>query len=404
MLSNSTSFDIDNFRNHFSSLQSGIAHFDGPGGSQVPDLVGKAVADTLCSSISNRGTITAPEKNADAVVTEFRNAVSDFLDAEPQGIVFGRSWTALAYDFARSISKTWKKGDEIIVTRLDHDSNIRPWIQVAELSGVTVKWIEFDPTTGELLPEELEKALSAKTKLVAMTGASNIIGTKPEIERMIQLTHQYNALFVLDAVHLAPHSSISFKNLDADIIGCSPYKFMGPHCGILAAKPVLLEQIQNDKLLPSTNQTPERFELGTLPYELMAGVTATINFIADIQNKNNLDRKFRIKNSMKFIEAYESELFNYLLSGIHQIKNIELYGHAQNRTPTLYFRMKGQDPKSIHQFLATKNISAPAGNFYALEASRWLGLGDNGAVRVGLAPYNTKAEIDRLLQSLQEIN
>lgn len=400
---NSLNYDVDSFRNNFTSLQSDIAHFDGPGGSQVPDIVGKSVADTLCSSISNRGTITAPEKNADAVVTEFRNAVSDFLDASPEGIVFGRSWTALAYDFARSISKTWNKDDEIIVTRLDHDSNIRPWLQAAASTGVTVKWVDFDKISGELLPEELEKVLSPKTKLVAMTGASNIIGTRPDIEKMIRLTHQYNALFILDAVHLAPHASISLKNLDADIIGCSPYKFMGPHCGILAAKPSLLETLQNDKLLPSTNQIPERFELGTLPYELMSGVTTAINFIADLQLKFDLDRKNRIKNALESIEAYEAGLFQYLLTGIKEMKNIEIFGNSQKRTPTLYFRIQGKEPKYIHQFLASKNISAPAGNFYALEASRWLGLGDEGAVRVGLAPYNKKSEIDRLLKSLKEI-
>ncbi|MFZ9662163.1 MAG: cysteine desulfurase-like protein [Chitinophagaceae bacterium] len=399
----SNTFDVHQFRNHFPSLLSGIAHFDGPGGSQVPEIVGKAIAETLCSSISNRGVITLPEKKADAVVHEFRNAVADFLDADPRGIIYGRSWTALIYDFARAISKTWNQGDEIVVTRLDHDGNIRPWIQAAERVGAVVKWVEFDPVTGTLLPEHLEKVLSAKTKLVAMTGASNIIGTMPDIEKMIQLTHQREAIFVLDAVHLAPHASISFKNLDADIIGCSAYKFMGPHCGILAVKPSLLEKIENDKLLPATNQIPERFELGTLPYETLAGVTSAINFIADIDIQKSADRKTRLKNSMKLIEAYETELFEYLISKMKQIRNIQFHGNPEKRTPTLYFRIQGKEPATIHQLLASKNISAPGGNFYALEASRWLGLGDVGAVRVGLAPYSTKNDVDRLVDALGEI-
>lgn len=401
MNTRSQTFDVHQFRNHFPSLQSGIAHFDGPGGSQVPEIVGKAIAETICSSISNRGVITSPEKKADTIVHEFRNAVADFLDADPRGIIYGRSWTALIYDFARAISKTWAKGDEIVVTRLDHDGNVRPWIQAAERAGAIVRWVEFDPVTGALLPEHLEKVLSGKTKLVAMTGASNVIGTRPDIEKMIQLTHRVGAIFVLDAVHLAPHASISFKNLDADIMGCSAYKFMGPHCGILAVKPSLLENIENDKLLPATNQIPERFELGTLPYETLAGVTSAINFIADIDAQKDLDRKTRLKNSMNIIEEYESGLFEYLISKMKQIKNIEFYGQPEKRTPTLYFRIQGKEPATIHQLLAAKNISAPGGNFYALEASRWLGLGDVGAVRVGLAPYNTKAEVDRLVDALR---
>lgn len=399
-----TAFDVHRFRKQFSSLQSGIAHFDGPGGSQVPDAVGRAISETLCSSISNRGTITIPEKKADDVVLEFRKAVADFLDADPEGIVFGRSWTALAYDFSRAIAKTWKKGDEIVVTRLDHDSNIRPWIQAAEAVGVQVKWVDFDSTTGELLPEHLERVMSSKTRLVAMTGASNIIGTRPDIKRMIEITHQVGAIFVLDAVHLAPHASISLHELGADIVGCSAYKFMGPHCGILAAKPSLLAELENDKLLPSTNQVPERFELGTLPYELLAGVTAAIQFIAEISSDTKANRKEQLKKSMHIIESYESELLSYLNSSLRQVKGMQLVGSPHKRTPTLYFRIEGQDSKAIHHYLASKQISAPAGNFYALEASRWLGLGDAGAVRVGLAPYSTRSEVDRLVQALHEFN
>jgi cysteine desulfurase family protein (TIGR01976 family) len=396
-------YPIDTIRNAFPSLESGIAHFDGPGGTQTPREVAQKVADTLMSSISNRGSITIPEQNADRVVQEFRKAVADLFDTEAKGVVYGRSWTALAYDFSRALSKTWQAGDEIIVTKLDHDSNIRPWVQAAEKAQVKVRWAEFDPSTGELSVDAVAKLLSSKTRFVAITGASNIIGTKPNISAMAREIHSAGAFFCLDAVHLAPHSSISFDATGADIIGCSAYKFLGPHCGILVAKPELLERINNDKLLPSTNAIPERFELGTLPYELMAGTTAAIDFLANLAPGAALDRKEKLKNSFDALEQYEEGLLQYLEQRLKSIDGLTLYGKAIHRTPTLYFRLKGIAPAAIHQQLAAQKISAPAGNFYALETSRHLGLGDEGAVRVGLAPYSTKEEIDRLVDELEKI-
>ncbi|MFD0852584.1 aminotransferase class V-fold PLP-dependent enzyme, partial [Actinomadura adrarensis] len=200
--------------------------------------------------------------------------------ADPSGIVFGRSATQLAYDFSRALAKTWAPGDEVIVTRLDHDSNIRPWVHAAEASGATVRWADFDPTTGELPVESITGLLSPRTRLVAVTAASNLIGTRPHIPVIARAVHGAGALLYVDGVHYTAHASVDFEALGADFLACSPYKFLGPHLGVLAARPSLLETLHPDKLLPSTDAVPERFELGTLPYELLAGTRAAVDFLA----------------------------------------------------------------------------------------------------------------------------
>ena len=275
-------FDVASVRAHFPALTEGAAHFDGPGGSQTPDVVGRAVADTLTSAISNRGTVTASERRAEQVVTDSRAALADLLGADPRGIVFGRSATALTYDLARALAKGWGPGDEVVVTRLDHDANIRPWVQAAESVGATVRWVDFDPATGELSADAVAAAICERTRLVATTAASNLIGTRPPVCRVADLAHEVGALHWVDGVHATAHASVDLAALRADFWTCSPYKFMGPHCGVLAAAPTLLETLHPDKLLPSTDAVPERFELGTLPYELMAGTTAAVDFIASL--------------------------------------------------------------------------------------------------------------------------
>ena len=275
-------YDVASVRAHFPALAEGAAHFDGPGGSQTPDVVARAVADTLTSAISNRGSVTASERRAEQVVTDCRAALADLLGADPRGIVFGRSATALTYDLARALAKDWGPGDEVVVTRLDHDANIRPWVHAAEAAGATVRWVDFDPATGELSADAVAAVLSDRTRLVATTGASNLIGTRTPVCRVADLAHEVGALHWVDGVHATAHASVDLVALRADFWTCSPYKFMGPHCGVLAADPALLETLHPDKLLPSTDAVPERFELGTLPYELMAGTTAAVDFIASL--------------------------------------------------------------------------------------------------------------------------
>ena len=397
-------YDVQAIRQHFPSLNSGIAFFDGPGGSQVPDVVGQAMNEAITMAISNRGTVTESERTADGYVLEFRTAVSDLIGCDPKGVVYGRSWTQLTYDFSRNLAKTWKPGDEVVVSRLDHDSNIRPWIQAAESVGAIIKWAEFDLATGELPTSAVKDVLSSRTRLVAVTGASNTLGTRPNLREIAEAVHSSKALLYIDGVHLTPHAPIDMKEIGADFFGFSAYKLMGPHCAAIAADPALLETIPNDKLLPSTTDVPERFEFGTLPYEIMAGVTAAIDFIADLAPSSATTRRERILTSMKVLEDYESELLEYMEDLLFGIPGLKTYGHAKMRSPTLYFEIAGIQCIDIYRHLAARKINAPSSNFYALETSRALGLGDSGAVRVGLAPYSTIEDVDRLITALKELD
>jgi cysteine desulfurase family protein (TIGR01976 family) len=390
-------YPVASIRAQFHALTEGAAHFDGPGGSQVPDVVGRAVVDTLCAAIANRGTVTTAERRADAVVVEARQAIADLLGADPAGVVFGRSMTALTYDFARTLARGWRPGDEIVVTSLDHDANIRPWVQAAATAGVTVRWAEFDPATGVLGVDAVASLLTERTRLVAVTGASNLLGTRPDAAAIAERVHAVGALLYLDGVHLTPHDLIDVRALGADFYACSPYKFLGPHLGVVAAAPALLESLQPDKLLPSSNAVPERFELGTLPYELLAGTTAAVDFLADLVPTGGTRRE-RLTASMASLAGHEDALRVRLESGLSGVDGVTVHGSPDRvRTPTVLFSLDGVAPQEVHRFLACHDVNAPAGSFYALECARRLGLGDTGAVRAGIAPYTDESDVDRLV-------
>lgn len=393
--------DLKRLRTHFPSLSFGIAHFDGPGGTQTPDVVGAAVAAALTGPLSNRGTGVVSERNADSAVAEFRAAFADFLNADPRGIVYGRSATQLTYDFSRHVSRNWGSGDEVVVTRLDHDCNIRPWVQAAERTGATVRWVGFDPETAELRMDELEQALSGRTRVVAVTAASNVLGTRPDIAAISRLVHAAGALLYVDGVHYAAHEAVDVAALGADFFVCSPYKFFGPHCAVLAAAPELLESLTPDKLLPSSDAVPERFEFGTLPYELMAGATAAVDFIASLGGADG-SRRAQITAAFAAIEEHEAGLQSKLERAVTALPGAVLHSRAASRTSTLLFTFTGHSCARISAFLAKRDVLAPASNFYALEASRVLGLGDDGGLRVGLAPYSSAEDVQRLVDGLSE--
>ncbi|KFF59168.1 cysteine desulfurase [Cryobacterium sp. MLB-32] len=393
-------------RSHFPALATGLAHFDGPGGTQTPRQVGAAIALTLTRPLSNRGTRSLPERNADDAVTGFRNACGDLLNTDPQGIVYGRSATALTYDFSHHLSHGWGPGDEIVVTRLDHDSNIRPWVQAAERTGATVRWVDFDPETGELSAEAVAAQVNDNTQLVAVTAASNLIGTRPPIAEIATVTHGVGALLWVDGVHYVPHASVDLQALGADFFVCSPYKFLGPHCGVLAASPELLDTIHPDKLLPSTDAVPERFEFGTLPYEMLAGVTAAIDFLAALVPADPAatppTRRESLVRSSLALEQHEKQLLTLLESRLAELPDVTVWSRAAERTPTLLLTFAGRSAAAASQLLFDRKILAPSGSFYAIEASRHLGLGDEGGLRIGLAPYNTAGDVERLLVALEE--
>ncbi|MFC9061887.1 cysteine desulfurase-like protein [Streptomyces sp. NPDC057074] len=396
--------DVDAIRAQIPALKSGSARFDAPGGTQTPQPVIDAIGEALANPLANRGRTTEGERNADGIVADARGALGDLLGTEPRGIVLGRSATQLAYDLSRTLAKTWGPGDEVVVTRLDHDSNIRPWIQAAEAVGASVRWADFDPATGELLPEHIEAVLSPRTRLVAVTAASNLIGTMPDLPAVARLAHGVGALLHVDAVHYASHAVVDPAALGADTLVCSPYKFLGPHLGVLAARPEFLETLRPDKLLPSSDAVPERFELGTLPYELLAGTRAAVDFLAGLEPDAHGSRRERLVASFAALETHEDALRRRIEAGLADLGGITVHSRAARRTPTLLFTVAGLSPAEVYRRLAERGVDAPAGTFYALEASRRLGLGDEGAVRVGLAPYTSADDVDRLLTALAALS
>ncbi|ADP80445.1 cysteine desulfurase-like protein [Pseudofrankia inefficax] len=398
-------YDVAAVRARFPALAAGAAHFDGPGGSQTPEVVARTVYDTLTHPLANRGTATLAERNAEDAVVACRAALADFLQVEPNGVIFGRSMTQNTMDLARTLAKRWGPGDEVVVTRLDHDGNVRPWVLAARAVGATVRFADFDPEAGELTPDHIERVLSPATRLVAVTAASNLIGTTPDIAAIRQVVHAVGAWLHVDGVHYSAHRAVDVPALGADFYACSPYKFLGPHCGVTYGRPEILEQLDPDKLLPATDAVPERFELGTLPYELMAGTTAAVDFLADLAPAAagpGADRRARLRASMAALEAHEDGLRRRIEEGLSGLPGTRLWSRAARRTPTLLATFEGQDPQDIRAFLGKRGVNAPAGSFYAYEASRRLGLGDTGGLRLGLAPYNDDGDVDRLLSALRD--
>jgi cysteine desulfurase family protein (TIGR01976 family) len=395
-------YDIAAIRAQFPALTAGTAHFDGPGGTQTPQSVIRAIGDALAHPLSNRGHGVPGERNAESIVTETRQAMADLLGAHPSGIVFGRSATQLAYDFSRTLAKTWSRGDEVVVTRLDHDANIRPWIQAADQAGATVRWADFDPATGELTVDDIRAVLSERTRLVAVTAASNLIGTRPAIAEICRLAHGAGALSYVDGVHYTAHTLVDLEQLGADFFVCSAYKFLGPHHGVLAARPELLNTLRPDKLLPSTDAVPERFELGTLPYEFLAGTTAAVDFLAGLDASATGTRRERLIAAFAALEAHEQILRTQIDKGLSSLQGVKVHSKAADRTPTLLLTFEDRTTTDAYRFLAERGVHAPSGSFYAVEASRRLGLGDTGGLRIGLAPYNSTEDVDRLLTGLSE--
>lgn len=402
-------YDVDALRARIPALRAGVAHFDGPGGTQTPAPVIEAITDALSRPLSVRGSVTPGEINAETIVRDFRQAMADLLGAEAAGIVVGRSATQLTYDFSRILAASWAPGDEIVVSRLDHDANIRPWVHAAERTGAVVRWADFDPATGELPAESVGALLTDRTRLVAVTAASNLLGTRPDVAAIADQVHQAGALLYVDGVHFAAHALVDVEELGADFFVCSPYKFFGPHHGVLAASASLLETLRPDKLAPSTDAVPERFELGTLPYEALAGTRAAVDFLADLADPapgttdttgDGRDRRDRLRSAYAAIEEHETPLRETLEEALSQLDGVTRRSRAALRTPTMLLTFDNRDATDAYHFLARSRIHAPAGSFYALEASRRLGLGDTGGLRVGLSPYNNADDVERLVTGL----
>ncbi|WP_404313254.1 cysteine desulfurase-like protein [Agrococcus terreus] len=400
-------YDVAAVRAAFPSLSSGIAHFDGPGGTQTPAVVGEAIARTLTGPLSNRGTGARSERNADDAVAAYRAAVADLVGGDAGGVVHGRSATQLTYDLSRALAKGWGPGDEVVVSELDHDANVRPWVQAAEAAGATVRWLRLDPATADLDLADLEAMVTERTRLVAVAGASNLLGTIPEVSRIAARAHAVGALVHVDAVHLAAHEAVDVRALGADLLVLSPYKLFGPHCAALVADPALLETIRPDKLLPSTDRVPERFELGTLPYELLAGVTAAVDFVAAIADGEvapDASRRERIVAAHALVHEHELRLRGRIEAGLAELGDrLTLHSVAARRTPTLFLTPHRVAADVAYRSLLERDLLVPAGSFYAHEPFRALATGADGGLRIGIAAYTDDAEVDRLLDGLAAV-
>lgn len=383
-------------RADFPALLRETAHFDSPGGTQTPEPVIDAITDALRNPLANQGQRTEAERNAEEIVDAARAALGDLLHADPQGIVFGRSATALTFQLAQTLATDWGPEDEVVVTRLDHDANVRPWVIAAESAGATVRWADFDPATGEQPVEAVISLLSERTRLVACTAASNLIGTMPDVPAISAAARAVGAHVHVDAVHYAAHKLVDLPALGCHTVTCSPYKFLGPHLGVLAAAPSVLEELRPAKLLPAGDDVPERFEQGTLPYELLAGTRAAVDYLAAFGDAAG-SRRDQLEASFALIAEHDRTLLERLDSGLRAIPGVRIFSNAPRRTSTTLFSVDGLDSALLSDQLASRGVNAPASSFYAIEASRHLGLGDTGAIRAGIAPYTTAEDVDRLL-------
>ncbi|GAB4417230.1 MAG: cysteine desulfurase-like protein [Anaerolineae bacterium] len=396
-----------------------FVYFDGPGGTQVPQTVLDSMTGYLTQANANKGGQFITSRRSDEIITEARQAMADFLNAaSPQEIVFGANMTTLTYNLSRSIGRTLHPGDEIVVTRLDHDANISPWLALEE-QGAKVKWADFDIEDCRLNLEHLASLIGPKTKLVAAAYASNAVGTINPIPRIAALARQVGAWLWVDAVHYAPHGPIDVQSLGCDFLVCSAYKFFGPHIGVLWGRLELLQALQPYQVRPANPNPPYKFETGTANHEGIAGTLAAVNYLAELGRRYGeafaaetaayTGRRQALKQAMRAIMAYERPLLIYLLTELQTIPGLTIYGITEpallaERCPTVAFTKTGYTPRQIAAHLGQRGIFVWDGNYLALSVTERLGLeGSGGMVRVGLVHYNTLAEVDRLLAALREL-
>ncbi len=383
-------------------------YLDGPGGTQTPQSVIDAMSGYLQGGSSNLGGLFRTSEETGKVVAAARQALADMLNARSEEIAFGQNMTSLTFSFSRALSRTWQPGDEIIVTRLDHDANISPWLMAAADRGVTVRWLDFNTADCTLNLDDLADLLNEKTRLLAITAASNAVGSITDIPRAVRMAHAGGALVYVDAVHYAPHGLIDVQAWDCDFLACSVYKFFGPHTGVLYGKYDLMDSLTAYKVRPASPKSPEKWETGTQSFESLAGVTAAVNYIAAIGGKTG-DRRQRIHLAMERIKVYEMALSERFLRGVADMPGLKVYGitdieQLDQRTPTFAVSLAGYTPAQLAARLGEQGIFVWNGHYYAIAVMERLGLLDKGGlVRIGFAHYNTMAEVDRLVKTLQKI-
>jgi len=400
-----TTFDVARVRGSYPALADGHAYLDGAAGTQVPVPVIDAIADAYRAGIGNTGGAFAASERSGAIVAEARRTVADLTGGAASGVVFGPSMTALTYRMSAALARGWAPGDEIVVSRLDHDANIRPWIQAAARAGAVVRWAEADVATGELPAAQYAELVGDRTRLVAVTAASNVLGTRPDVAAIAAVAHAAGALCYVDGVHATPHIPVDVSALGADFYATSAYKWAGPHVAAVVAAPALLETLRPDKLAPSSDEVPARFERGTLPFADLAGVAAAVEHLASLAPgaASGGSRRERLLASMTAVEEYEMALFARLLDGLGAMSHVTLYGKAARRTPTAFFTVAGLTPREVASRLAARGVNTWNGDNYAYELCGALGLEPDGAVRAGLVHYNDASDVDRLLAGAGEL-
>ena len=384
-----TLLDIAAVRARCSALGRPLAFFDGPGGTQCPDEVIDAIAAYLRESNANVGAPYETSRRTDELVERSRERAADFLGCTSEEVAFGPSMTALNFLLTRAFARTLQRGDEVLVTKLDHDANVSPWLELAHDSGIVVRFVEVHDDLS-LDYESLAAQLSERTRVVAFPVAANSVGTAPDVRRIVELAHGAGALAWADAVHYAPHGPIDVAAWDVDVLICSPYKFFGPHLGVAYGKKELLASWRPYKVRPAANEpVGHRFELGTSQHELLAGFVAAIDYIDSI--------------GWEAITRHERELGERFLAGLPG--RLTLYGlpTMEGRVPTFCFNAAGPSAEEVAEHLAARDLAVWHGNYYAVETMKRLGLEDGGAVRAGIVHYNTAEEVDRLLSTLAEL-
>jgi cysteine desulfurase family protein (TIGR01976 family) len=394
-------------------------YFDGPGGTQVPQRVVDAMGRYLIHANANHGGAFRTSRESDVTLAAAHEAMADLLNApSAREIVFGPNMTTLTFALSRAIGRELAPGDEVIITRLDHDADRAPWLALAE-RGVVIREVDFDPIDYTLRLDELAVKLCPRTKVVAVGYASNAVGTVNPIAQIAEMAHSVGAWLWVDAVHYAPHGPIDVQALDCDFLVCSPYKFFGPHSGVVWGRYDLLERLQAYKVRPAGNLPPDKFETGTQSHEAQAGTLAAVEYLADLGEEFGASfadrfpgftgRRLALKQALTAIQAYERPLFQRFVGGLLEIPGLSFYGirdfnRFDQRTPTAAFRIAGNSPDEVGEYLAQRGVYVWSGNFYAIAVTERLGLeASGGVVRAGLAHYNTQEEVDYCLACLRAI-
>jgi cysteine desulfurase family protein (TIGR01976 family) len=381
-----------------------VAYFDGPGGTQVPRAVGEAMLDYLHYHNANTHWAYPSSEETDRMLLEARNVMAVFLNGQASEIVFGQNMTSLTFHLARGLGMAWGPGDEIVVTALDHHANRAPWERLTLERGVAVRVVPFDPSSGELDWEAFDALVGPRTRLVAIGAASNALGTISDVTRACRMARTRGALSFVDAVHYAPHAVVDVAAIGCDFLACSPYKFYGPHMGVLWGRADLLAEVPVAKLAPAPDTAPERLETGTLSHEGMVGSAAAVSFLAAIA-PGRLSLRVALGDAMAELHRRAHALFTRLWDGLGELPGVTRYGPppARPRTPTLGFTVRGHPAEAVARHLVTRGLFCSHGDFYAASVVERLGLAEVGLVRAGIVCHTTEAEVDRLVAGVAEL-